>query len=130
VRIAEDGQPLEPGVLVAPADRHLVVSGDRVRLTSDPERHSCRPSVDVCFESIARELGPRAVGCLLTGMGKDGAAGLLAMRRAGALTLAQDEKTSWVYGMPGEAVRLGAAQRVLPIDEITAALVSQVGRRP
>jgi two-component system chemotaxis response regulator CheB len=127
VRVAEDGQALppigEPSVLVAPADRHLVVCKDRLRLTSEPERHSCRPSIDVCFESIARELGPRAVGCLLTGMGKDGAAGLLAMRRAGAVTLAQDERTSSVYGMPREAVLMRAAQQVLPIDEFAAVLV-------
>jgi two-component system chemotaxis response regulator CheB len=128
VRVAVDGERLpavgEPGVLVAPADRHLVVSGDRLRLTAGPERHSCRPSVDVCFESVARALGPRAVGCLLTGMGRDGAAGLLAMKRAGAMTFAQDEATSSVYGMPREAVLLGAARRVLPIDGIGDALAA------
>jgi two-component system chemotaxis response regulator CheB len=128
VRIAEDGQPLprigEPGALVAPADRHLIVSGVHLRLTSDPEQHSCRPSIDVCFDSIARELGPRAIGGLLTGMGKDGALGLLAMRRAGAVTLAQDERTSVVYGMPQAAMSIGAAQRVLPIEEFAAVLAA------
>jgi two-component system chemotaxis response regulator CheB len=74
--------------------------------------------VDVLFESIAEEIGPRAIACLLTGMGKDGAAGLLAVRRAGGLTLAQDEATSVVYGMPREAVALDAAERVLPLEEI------------
>jgi two-component system chemotaxis response regulator CheB len=126
-RIAQDGQrlpaPGDASVIVAPSDHHLVVHGGRLRLTSDPERHSCRPSIDALFESIAPELGPRAVGCLLTGMGKDGAAGLLAMKRSGAVTLAQDEGTSSVYGMPGEAARIGAAQKVLPIDEIAAAII-------
>jgi two-component system chemotaxis response regulator CheB len=101
-----------------------------VRLSDAAERHSCRPSADVLFESAARELGPRAVGCLLTGMGADGAAGLLAMRRAGALTLAQDEATSAVFGMPRAAIELGAAAHVLPISEIAAALRAHVDAVP
>ena len=121
---AHHGQPLAAAtgrVLVAPPDRHLVVRADRLHLTADPERHSCRPSIDVLFESVARECGPGAVGCLLTGMGRDGAAGLLAMRRAGCHTLAQDEATSIVYGMPREAAQLGAAHEILaPV---------QIGRR-
>jgi two-component system chemotaxis response regulator CheB len=91
----------------------------------DPERHSCRPSVDLLFMSVAREIGPGAIGCLLTGMGRDGAEGLLAMRQAGATTLAQDEATSVVFGMPREAIRLWAADRVLPLgdfDEVLSAL--------
>lgn len=103
-------------VLLAPPERHLEVVGGRVALTSAPERHSCRPSVDVLFESVAREYGNRAVGCLLTGMGKDGARGLLAIKQCGGFTLAQDEESSVVYGMPGEAVKLGAAHRVLPLS--------------
>jgi two-component system chemotaxis response regulator CheB len=128
VAAARHGEPLpKPGdarVLMAPPDHHLEVRGDRLVLTRDAERHSCRPSVDVLFESVARELGPRAVGCLLTGMGRDGAAGLLAMRQAGGLTLAQDEATSVVYGMPREAVLLGAASRVLPLDGFAPALAA------
>jgi two-component system chemotaxis response regulator CheB len=125
VRVARDGErlaPPEPGMVLAPANRHLVVELGRLRLTDGPERHSCRPSVDVLFESVAKELGPCALGCLLTGMGRDGASGLLAMRRAGATTIAQDEATSSVYGMPREAVEMGAAQHVLPIDRIGAAI--------
>jgi two-component system chemotaxis response regulator CheB len=80
--------------------------------------------VDVLFESIATELGSGAVGCLLTGMGRDGAAGLLAMRRAGALTLAQDEASSVVYGMPREAAQLGAAVRILPLDRMAPSLAA------
>jgi two-component system chemotaxis response regulator CheB len=111
-------------VLMAPPDQHLEVSEGRLRLSSAPERHSCRPSVDVLFESLAREYGATAAACLLTGMGRDGAAGLLEIRRTGGTTLAQDEATSVVYGMPREAMLLGAVQRVLPIAEIGPALAS------
>ncbi|TAL03796.1 MAG: chemotaxis-specific protein-glutamate methyltransferase CheB [Rhodospirillaceae bacterium] len=109
-------------VVMAPGDRHLVVRGGRLRLTLDPERHSCRPSVDVLFESVATEYGAAAAACLLTGMGRDGAAGLLDIRRAGGLTIAQDEATSVIYGMPREAMLLGAAMHVLPIGEIGPAI--------
>jgi two-component system chemotaxis response regulator CheB len=78
--------------------------------------------VDVLFESIAREYGAASVACLLTGMGRDGAAGLFEVQRAGGLTVAQDETTSVVYGMPREAAMLGAAARVLPLEEIGPAL--------
>ncbi|MEW6284288.1 MAG: CheB methylesterase domain-containing protein, partial [Candidatus Eremiobacterota bacterium] len=119
VRYPEDGERAAGGtVLLAPPDRHLVVERDRVRLSRAPERHSCRPSVDVLFESMATELGPAAAACLLTGMGRDGASGLLRVRQAGGFTLAQDEATSVVYGMPREAARLQAAQSVLPLAEI------------
>lgn len=111
-------------VVMAPPDRHLAVHEGRLRLTRGPERHSCRPSVDVLFESMAAEYGSGAAGCLLTGMGRDGAAGLLQIRQAGGSTIAQDEATSVVYGMPREAVLLGAAQRVLPLDEIGLALAA------
>jgi two-component system chemotaxis response regulator CheB len=127
VSFARDGEPLAGArgrVVMAPPDRHVVVRGERLFLTSDPERHSCRPSVDVLFSSLARECGPASVACLLTGMGRDGAEGLLAIRRAGGYTIAQDEATSIVYGMPKEAVLLGAAQRVLPLAAIGPALVS------
>jgi two-component system, chemotaxis family, protein-glutamate methylesterase/glutaminase len=116
-----DGEPVAAAagrVVLAPANRHLIVHNGRIRLTADPERHSCRPSVDVLFESIAREYPGAAAGCLLTGMGRDGAAGLLSLRRAGALTLAQDQATSVVYGMPREAALLGAAAEILPPNEI------------
>lgn len=105
-------------VVMAPPGQHLRVQEGRLRLTSEPERHSCRPSVDVLFESVAEAYGPQAVGCLLTGMGRDGATGLWDMRAAGGLTLAQDEATSVVYGMPREAALLGAVEHVLPLGEI------------
>ncbi|HVY08389.1 MAG TPA: chemotaxis-specific protein-glutamate methyltransferase CheB [Burkholderiales bacterium] len=111
-------------VLMAPPDRHMEVAGGHIRLTSAPERHSCRPSVDVLFESMARDYGSAAAACLLTGMGRDGASGLLEIRRAGGHTVAQDEATSVIFGMPREAVAMGAAQRVLPIAEIGPALAA------
>jgi two-component system chemotaxis response regulator CheB len=125
VAYARDGDVVASAagrVVMAPPERHLVVRGGRLRLTLDPERHSCRPSVDVLFESVAREYGPTAIGCLLTGMGRDGATGLLAIRGAGGLTIAQDEATSVVYGMPREAVLCGAAARVLALADIGPAL--------
>jgi two-component system chemotaxis response regulator CheB len=132
VRYARDGERLgarDATVLMAPPGRHLVLERGALRLTDGPERHSCRPSVDVLFESVARDAGPDALGCLLTGMGRDGADGLLAIRRAGGATIAQDEATSVVYGMPREAVLAGAAEQVLPLHEIGAALVTGTRRR-
>jgi two-component system chemotaxis response regulator CheB len=105
-------------VVMAPPDVHLVVRDGRIRLTHDPMRHSCRPSVDLLFESVAREYGSGAVAALLTGMGRDGAAGLLEIRRAGGFTIAQDEASSVVYGMPREAVLLDAVDRQLPLADI------------
>ncbi|MCC6575623.1 MAG: chemotaxis-specific protein-glutamate methyltransferase CheB [Planctomycetes bacterium] len=134
VRYAVDGERLpEPGqrgVIMAPPGYHLEVRGRRLALSQGPERHSCRPSVDVMFESLSREMGARTAGVLLTGMGRDGAAGLLDIRRAGGLTIAQDEKTSIVWGMPGEAVHLGAASHVLPLGEIGPflATLAEAGR--
>jgi two-component system chemotaxis response regulator CheB len=121
----QDGDPVAAAtgcVVMAPPGRHLMARDGRLRLTLDPERHSCRPSVDVLFESVAREYGRSAAAVLLTGMGRDGAAGLLAIRRAGGVTIAQDEATSVVYGMPHEAIVLGGAERVLPLKEIGPAL--------
>jgi two-component system chemotaxis response regulator CheB len=126
VDYAVDGDLLPPcgesRVLMAPPDSHLVLCQGKLRLTKDPERHSCRPSIDVLFESLARELGAGGAGCLLTGMGRDGAAGLLAIRRAGGRTIAQDEATSAVFGMPREAILLGAAEQVLALDQIAPSL--------
>jgi two-component system chemotaxis response regulator CheB len=133
VAYAIDGETLPQvghgKVIMAPPNRHLVVERGVLRLTRAPERHSCRPSVDVLFESVARELGDRAAACLLTGMGKDGAAGLLEVRRAGGLTMAQDEATSVVFGMPREAILLHAADRVLPLHHFAPAL-SALARDP
>ncbi len=124
---AVDGQDVSEimgRVVMAPGHSHLIVRNGKLRLTKDAERHSCRPSVDVLFESIAREYGAHGAGCLLTGMGRDGAQGLLEIRKAGGLTIAQDESTSVIYGMPREAIQIGAAQHVLKIDEIGPALAA------
>ncbi len=139
VRAPKDGEPLpppgQPCVLFAPPDQHLVIRDGRLRLTQDPERHSCRPSVDSLFESVAKTMGPHAVACLLTGMGRDGAQGLLDIKRAGGLTFAQDEASSVVYGMPREAALLGAASQVLPLGGFAPMLLrvaqqSVGGRKP
>ena len=128
VAYAVDGEPVPPvgqgRVLMAPPGSHLVVDREVLRLTKTPERHSCRPSVDVLFESLTPR-APSVLACLLTGMGRDGAQGLLALRRAGATTVAQDEATSVVYGMPREAVLLGAADKVLPLSEIAGELCTR-----
>jgi two-component system, chemotaxis family, protein-glutamate methylesterase/glutaminase len=127
VRYAVDGEPLPPPgvgqILMAPPNRHLVLQQGRLKLTQDRERHSCRPSIDVLFESLAQPLGERVAACLLTGMGKDGAEGLLAIRRAGGTTFAQDEATSVVFGMPREAAAIGAAMQVLALEQIGPALL-------
>ncbi|MGE3333393.1 MAG: chemotaxis-specific protein-glutamate methyltransferase CheB [Rhodospirillaceae bacterium] len=120
----QDVSEITGRVAMAPGHSHLIVKNGKLRLTKDVERHSCRPSVDVLFESLAREYGAHSAGCLLTGMGRDGAQGLLDMRKAGGLTIAQDEATSVIYGMPREAVLLGAAQHVLPVEEIGPAIAS------
>jgi two-component system chemotaxis response regulator CheB len=128
VAYAVDGDPLPPfgegRVLMASPDSHLVLRQGKLRLTKDPERHFCRPSVDVLFASVAQELGADCAACLLTGMGKDGAEGLLAIRRAGGRTIAQDEATSVVFGMPREAILLGAVEQVLPLEKIAPALAA------
>ena len=137
VRFAVGNEPLDTKVsrvLMAQPGRHLTVQGSRLVLSDEPERHSCRPSIDVLFESLARSAGTRSAAALLTGMGRDGAAGLLALRSAGALTVAQDEDTSIVYGMPREAALLGAASRILPLGDIgsflSAAVLSRQVPRP
>jgi two-component system, chemotaxis family, protein-glutamate methylesterase/glutaminase len=114
-------------VVLAPPGCHLEIVSGRTHLSTAPERNSCRPSVDVLFESVAREIGSLTAACLMTGMGRDGAEGLLAIRRAGGFTIAQDEATSTIYGMPREAVRLGAAQRMVPLGEIAATLAEAAG---
>ena len=124
VQIAAHGIEARPGhVYLAPDDFHLTVGDHRhLRLEKTPPTNGLRPAVDNLFRSIAARCGPNAVGVLLTGMGKDGAQGLLAMHEQGAATLVQDRATSAIYGMPGEAVLLGAASQVLPLDKIGDAL--------
>jgi two-component system chemotaxis response regulator CheB len=126
---AVDGMLIVPGhVYIAPGDRHLLVERDgtrwRCRLSDGPPVNRHRPSVDVMFRSVAQSAAGNALGILLTGMGDDGARGLKEMRDAGSPTIAQDEATAVVWGMPGAAVKLGAADRVLPLGQVAAALMN------
>nr|WP_275901472.1 chemotaxis response regulator protein-glutamate methylesterase [Cohnella algarum] len=131
VKEAQSGDEVVPGsVLIAPGDRHMKLkkSGDGFKVEcfeGDKVNGHC-PSVDVLFDSAAKECGGVAIGVLLTGMGYDGARGLLAMRRKGARTFGQDEKTSVVYGMPRVAYELGAVEKQLPIERIPQAVVAQL----
>ncbi len=131
VKEAEDGDSVLPGhALVAPGNYHmtLVRSGARysVRLNQDPPVNRHRPSVDVMFDSVARYAGGNSIGVILTGMGGDGAKGMLAMKQAGAFTIAQDEATCVVFGMPKEAIKMGGADKVLPLDHIPVAILTHV----
>ncbi|HKR89585.1 MAG TPA: chemotaxis response regulator protein-glutamate methylesterase [Phenylobacterium sp.] len=125
---AHDGAVLDAGrIYIAPGgEKHLEIGGSgtlRCRLSDGPAVNGHRPSVDVLFRSVAKAMGPRAVGAILTGMGRDGAEGLLAMRRAGARTFGQDEASSVVYGMPKAAFEIGAVERQAPLDRIAAELL-------
>jgi len=131
VKEAEDGDQVLPGhAFIAPGDKHLLLTRDGARYVcrlhdGEPvNRH--RPSVDVLFRSVLQAAGENAVAALLTGMGADGAEGLLELHQAGIHTIAQDEKTSVVWGMPGEAVKRGAASQVLPLTKISKALLDEV----
>ena len=132
---AEDGMSLEPGrVVVAPGDFHMVVAREGVdvslRLNQAPTVNSCRPSVDVLLESAAWVFGSRVLSVILTGMGKDGLDGSIAVRGARGLTIAQDRESSVVWGMPGAVVGSGLADKVLPLDKISSALVRTGLRNP
>ncbi len=128
VREAEDGDKLLPGTaLIAPGDMHMLLRKNgpnyHVNVKTGPRVCYQRPSVDVLFSSVAEAAKQNAVGVILTGMGDDGARGLLRMRQAGARTLAQDENSCVVYGMPREAVAIGAAEQVLPLSSIAPAIL-------
>lgn len=131
VREAVDGDTVRPGlVLIAPGNKHMVLrrSGARyyVKVKHGPFVFHQRPSVEVLFNSIARYAGANAVGVILTGMGKDGALGLKAMKEAGAETIGQDERSCVVYGMPQEAAKQGAVNYVLPLGKIAGKIISLV----
>ncbi len=138
IRVQEAGpnQSVQPGnAYIAPGGQHLRVrraSGEgrfSLNLSRDALVNMHRPSVDVLFDSAAQSLGERAIGVILTGMGKDGAAGLLRMKRAGAYTLAQDEATCVVFGMPREAIALGATDEIVPIGAMTERVLQAVRLR-
>ena len=126
-----DGTELMPGkVWIAPGDRHMAVVKDglkyRLRLNQDPPENSCRPSVDVLFRSVAKVYGDRALGVILTGMGKDGLRGCKEMVGAGAQILVQDEVSSVVWGMPGFVARAGLAHRILPLKQLADEVLQRV----
>lgn len=129
VHEAQDGQQILPGhAYIAPGNQHLLVVRNGARyvcqLHNGPPVNRHRPSVDVMFRAVAQHVGPNAVGVLLTGMGTDGAQGLKELHDTGAATVAQDEKTSVVWGMPGEAVKLGSADDVLPLNKIAGKILT------
>lgn len=124
VRLAADGERYGAGeAVIAPGSSHLTLQDGRVRLVDLPPVNCCRPSIDVFFDSLAQEPCDRVVGVLLTGMGKDGAQGLLRIRERGGTTLAQDEPSCAIFGMPREAIRLNAVDQVLPLDCIPDAVM-------
>jgi two-component system, chemotaxis family, protein-glutamate methylesterase/glutaminase len=133
VREAEDGDKLEPGLaLVAPGNFHMLLkrspAGYRVEIKDGPMVCYQRPAVDVLFYSVAQAAGSNATGAILTGMGSDGAQGMLAMKKAGARTIAQDEASCVVFGMPKEAIRHGAVDRILTLSAISGALLAEARR--
>ena len=134
VREAQAGEDIRPGViLLAPGGRHLEITGDstapRVRLTDDEPENSCRPSADVLFRSAARVWGAGTLGLVLTGMGRDGLQGSRQIVEAGGAVIAQDEFTSVVWGMPGELVRAGLADAILPLSQVGVEVALRLSRR-
>ncbi|MEY4719779.1 MAG: hypothetical protein RL563_2397 [Pseudomonadota bacterium] len=126
--IAQDGQLILPGnIYIAPGDHHLKVARDGARyickLDDGPPVNRHKPSVEVLFRSIAENVGKNAIGVMLTGMGSDGAKAMLEMNEAGAINIVQDQASSIVWGMPGEAYKLGAAHHVLPLNQIAAQII-------
>ena len=130
IREAVDGDRVVPGTaLIAPGNKHTVLrrSGASyyVEVKDGPLVKRQRPSVEVLFNSVAKYAGANSIGVILTGMGSDGASGMLTMKENGAVNIAQDEKTCVVFGMPNEAIKLGAVDRVLPLSEIPQAVLQQ-----
>jgi len=131
VREARNDDSVTPGTaLIAPGNYHMILrrSGARyyVEVKTGPMVHHQRPAVDILFKSTAKYAGANAVGVIMTGMGADGAEGLMEMKRLGAATIAQDEKSCVVFGMPKEAIKLGAVDKVLPLDQIASEIVRMV----
>jgi two-component system chemotaxis response regulator CheB len=134
VKEAEDGDEVRPGrVLIAPGDKHLylVRTGGmyRAKVEAGQPVNRHMPAVDELFDSVSKVAKSNAIGVLMTGMGKDGAEGLLKMKQAGAITIAQDEASCVVFGMPKEAIKIGAADKVVPLSEIPATIIKQVERK-
>ena len=119
VKEAEEGDKLKPNkVLLAPGGYHMRIDNQTIYLDRGPLIHSVRPAVDPTMEDIARDFGPGAIGVVMTGMGQDGARGLKSIKSHGGHTIAQNEETSIVFGMPKTAIEMGAAEHILPLDKI------------
>jgi two-component system chemotaxis response regulator CheB len=132
VKEAEDREILSPGkALIAPGNMHMELRRSGavyyVQLHNGPMVYHQRPSVDILFNSVAKYAGRNAVGVILTGMGKDGAAGLLNMKNEGAYTIAQDEKSCVVFGMPKEAIEMGAAKKIVSLNHIVDDIIEYLG---
>lgn len=132
VREAEDGDSVFPGrCVIAPGNFHMLLrrSGARsyVNVKTGPMVHHQRPAVDVLFRSVAKSMGRNAIGVVLTGMGSDGAEGLVLMRKAGARTLNQDEASSVVYGMPKVAFEMGGSEKQVPLDRVAQEIMRLIG---
>ena len=125
VKAAQQRERIQPGfVYIAPDSNHLEVGYGRIRLSQGKPVGGHRPSVTPLFESVARCYGPNAMGVIMTGMGADGAVGMKALREAGAITIAQDEESCVVFGMPKEAIALGAVQHVVPLEKIAQTMMA------
>jgi two-component system chemotaxis response regulator CheB len=132
VSVAVNGEKIKPGkVYIAPDEHQMgITKGPKINLCKLPAENGLCPSVSFLFRSVSEVMGSKAIGILLTGMGKDGASELKMMKNNGAITIAQDEASSVVYGMPGEAVKIGAATKVLPPAMIAAALSDLCNNQP
>jgi len=128
VKEAENGEKLEPGVYIAPPNKHMLISDGKVVLTSTEFVHYSRPSIDLMFESIAAGYGDQAVGVILSGTGVDGAQGIKAIKERGGTTIAQNEETSEHFGMPQAAIATGAVDFVLSLQEVAPAIISLLKR--
>ena len=131
VKEAEDGDKVMPGrVLLAPGNFHMELRREggyyRVALQQEAAIHGVRPAADILLSTVAKHAGKNSIGVVLTGMGKDGAKGLLEMKQAGGFTIAQDEATCVVYGMPKTAVELGAIDRIMPLDKIAETILQRL----
>lgn len=127
VKEAQDRDRVRPGlVFIAPGNRHMVIDGKHIRLTDGARVNHVRPSVDVLMESVAVHYGPNALGVLMTGMGQDGAAGIKAIKRRGGRTIAQDESSCAVFGMPKAAIELRSVDKVEPLDKIAQKIISML----
>jgi two-component system chemotaxis response regulator CheB len=131
---AEEGQPIRPGsIYLAPGGKHMEVlrndSAARVHLHEGPPENSCRPAVDVLFRSVAAAYGPSILSIIMTGMGQDGLRGCQLIREKGGQVIVQDEASSVVWGMPGAVAQAGAADKILPLDQLTAEMVRRVHNR-